>query len=362
MKDEELILPERPKSIGLLTNQDILFGTPIPAIDKLNIVSEDEFEDIVREWIAGYCESKYIKVWRTGGAKDKGRDVVAILNESGEWDNFQCKHYNNPLMPSDIWLELGKLCHYTFNKDYTLPRKYYFVAPKGVGPTVGDYLTKPNELKKQLYSEWDKHCKGGITAKVEIPLSVELKAHIDSLDFSIFTFLDPQELIEQHKQTNYYAARFGGGLNRRIKPTITPVDEAEISIRYVEQLFEAYSDHLKTVLSKISELNSHSELFNHFNRQRECFYWAEALNEFSRDRLPDGNSCFYDLKEEIFHGVVDTSNLKHSSGYENILKTTAVAVALNIQSNALLSVSNIQDKIGICHHLANENKIKWVKK
>lgn len=362
MKDEELILTERPKSIGLLTNQDILFGTPIPAIDKLKIVSEDEFEDIVREWVAGYCEKNYVKVWRTGGAKDKGRDVVAIVNDSGTWDNFQCKHYNNALMPSDIWLELGKLCYYTFKKDYILPRKYYFVSPKGVGPTVGDYLAKPDELRIQLFNEWDKHCKDGITAKNQIHLSNELRKHIESIDFSIFTFLDPQELIEQHKQTNYYAARFGGGLKKRMRPIITTVQESEISIRYVEQLFEAYSDHLKIGLSKFNELNSHTELFSHFNRQRECFYWAEALNEFSRDSLPVGNTCFSDLKEEIFHGVVDTSNQRHSSGYENILKTTAAAVALAIQSNALLSVSNTQDKIGICHHLANEDKITWVKK
>lgn len=361
MADEELILPERPKSIGLLTNQDILFGTPIPAIDRLKIVSEDEFEDIVREWIAGYCEKKYIKVWRIGGAKDKGRDVVAIIDESGKWDNYQCKRYSNALMPGDIWLELGKLCYYTFKKDYSLPNKYYFVAPKGVGPTVGDYLTKPKELKKQLYAEWDKHCKGDITTKVDIPLSSELKAHIEMIDFSIFTFLDPQELIEQHKQTSYYAARFGGGLKRRMKPTINPIDEAEISIRYVEQLFEAYSDHLKTEVQTIGELNSHTELFDHFNRQRECFYWAEALNEFSRDSLPTENNCFADMKEEIYHGVVDISNQEHSSGYENVNKTTATAVALNIQSNALLSVSKTQDKIGICHHLVNENKLTWVK-
>jgi hypothetical protein len=362
VKEADLIPPEKPKLIGLLTNQDILFGTPIPAIDKLKIVSEDEFEDIIREWIAGYCERKYIKVWRMGGAKDKGRDVVAILDESNAWDNFQCKHYNNPLMPSDIWLELGKLCYYTFNKDYTLPRKYYFVAPKGVGPTVVDYLTKPDELKKQLYLEWDKHCKEGITAKVKIPLSSDLKEHIESIDFSIFTFLDPQELIEQHKQTSYFAARFGGGLQKRTKPNIAPIEESEISIRYVEQLFEAYSDHLKAGLSKISELSSYSELFSHFNRQRECFYWAEALNEFSRDSLPTGNTCFKDLKAEIYHGVIDTSNQKHSSGYENIVKTTAAAVVLSIQSNALMSVSNLQDKVGICHHLSNENKITWVKK
>jgi len=361
LADEELIQPERPKSIGLLTNNDILFGSPIPAIDKLKIVSAGEFEDIIREWIAGYFSNKYIKVWRAGGAKDKGRDVIAIEDDAGVWDNFQSKHYDHPLMPSDIWKELGKLCYYTFIKSYTVPRKYYFVAPQGVGPTLGDLLLNPSELKIKLLSEWDKVCKDGITDKVEIILSDELKAHIESIDFSLFTFLDPQELIEQHKQTNYYAARFGGGLKRRETPVVKAMNEDEMLLRYVEQLFEAYSDHLGADVKKMTELNPHTELFEHFNRQRECFYWAEALNEFSRDRLPTGNTCFEELIDEIYHGVVDTTNQTHSSGYENVKKTTAVAVALNIQSNALLSVSKTQDKIGICHHLSNENKLTWVK-
>jgi hypothetical protein len=256
---------------------------------------------------------------------------------------------------------LGKLCYYTFDGSYKLPRKYFFVAPQGVGPKLSDYLQKPSELKTELIKEWDSKCKIGISDKVEVEISAELLAHINSIDFSIFKFLDPQEFLEQLKQTNYYAARFGGGLKKRIKPVVDVMSETEMLLRYVEQLFEAYSDHLKTNVQTISELNTHTELFDHFNRQRECFYWAEALNEFSRDSLPTGNTCFADLKEEIFHGVVDISNQEHSSGYENVKKTTATAVALNIQSNALLSVSKTQDKIGICHHLANENKLKWVK-
>ena len=362
MTDPELLQPEEPKSIGVLTNSDILFGSPIPAIDRLKVVSEEQFEDIIREWIAGYCAKKYTKVWRAGGAKDKGRDVVAIVDASGAWDNFQSKHYDHPLMPSDIWIELGKLCYYTFVQAYSLPRKYYFVAPQGVGPSLGDQFLKPSELKTNLLSEWDKSCKAGITKKSEIPLSDELKAHINSIDFSLFTFLDPQELIEQHKQTPYYAARFGGGLNRRSKPVIQAIASTEMSLMYVEQLFEAYSDHLNTKVQTVVELNTNQELFNHFNRQRECFYWAEALNQFSRDSLPFGNTCFEDLKEEIFHGVVDTSTGFHQSGYENVKSTTAVAAKLSIQSNALISVANTQDKIGICHHLANESKLKWVKK
>lgn len=234
MTEDDLIQPERPNSFGLLTNSDVLLGPPIPAIDRLKIFSSEDFENLVREWIAGYCEKKYAKVWRAGGAKDRGRDVVAFVNNFGVWDNYQCKHYDHPLMSSDIWLELGKLCYYTFIKSYSLPRKYYFVAPQGVGPTVGDLLLNSQELKDNLLIAWEKVCKSGITKISEIPLSDELKKHIESINFSIFTFLDPQELIEQHKKTNYYTSRFGGGLQRRNNPEIKSFKQEEYSLRFVE--------------------------------------------------------------------------------------------------------------------------------
>lgn len=360
---EEIIEPEAPKSIGLLSNNEILIGSPTPAIDKLKIMSDGEFEDMVREWIAGYCKKTYKKVRRAGGARDKGRDVIAFIDdESKDWHNFQCKHYKNALTPGDIWLELGKLCYYTSNGDYVLPKKYYFVAPQGVGPTLGDYLDIGTKLKEELLKVWDKECKTLITSKKEIPLTEELKKHIEGIDFGIFTYLDPQELIEQHKKTSYFAARFGGGLQNRPRPDKPPEELLDAEVRYVEQLFEAYSDKEKKTIKAISELDGHSDLKDHFNRQRECFYWAEALDQFGRDKLPHGNNCFTDLKDEIYHGVVDTANGTHSDGYERLTKTTTQAVNLNLKANALVSVTQTQDKIGICHHLANENKLKWVKK
>lgn len=348
--------------MGLLSNTDVVLGIPIPPIDRLKIVSAEDFEDIIREWIAGYCKTKYSKVRKPAGAGDKGRDVIAFIGDNGEWDNYQCKHYDHPLFPSDIWLELGKLCYYTCQKHYKLPTKYYFVSPQGVGNTLGDLLDDPSRLKKGLFDEWDNKCKGKITSTETVELTKELKTYIDSLDFSIFNALDPQELIEQHKQTRFYAARFGGGLQRRLKPTIPTFNNKEYSLRFIEQLFDAYSDHAKVDIAKFEDLKRHTECFDHFNRNRNCFYWAEALNQFSRDHLPPANTCFEDLKEEVFQGVIDTCNSAHKSGYENVLKTISEATKLNLIGNALLEKAQVQDKIGICHHLANENKLNWVKK
>lgn len=36
--EEILIEPEEPKSIGLLSNNDVMLGATIPAIDRLKIV------------------------------------------------------------------------------------------------------------------------------------------------------------------------------------------------------------------------------------------------------------------------------------------------------------------------------------
>lgn len=361
-EEEELIEPQEPQSIGLLSNSDVVLGIPIPPIDRLKIVSAENFEDIVREWIAGYCKTKYTKVRKPAGAGDKGRDVIAFIGDNGDWDNYQCKHYDHPLHPGDIWLELGKLCYYTFHNHYQLPKKYYFVSPQGVGNTLGDLLDEPEKLKKELIDKWDDKCKVKITNTENIELTTELNEYIESIDFGIFTSLDPQELIEQLKTTRYFASRFGGGLQQRKKPSINSFENKEYSLRFIEQLFEAYSDHIKTPISNLEDLKPYTDYFEHFNRNRNCFYWAEALNQFSRDHLPPKNTCFEDLKEEVYIGVVDTCNNAHKSGYENVLKTTNEATKLTLSGNALLEKAQIQDKIGICHHLANENKLKWIKK
>ncbi|WP_108802764.1 ABC-three component system protein [Aquimarina sp. Aq107] len=359
MTNTDLEEVEAPKSFGTLTNSEMLTGIPIPPIDRLKIISSEEFEDLIREWIAGYCKKKYKSVLKTGGANDKGRDVVGFINEEKTvYDNFQCKHYDHPLMPSDIWSELIKLCCYSKNGDYSLPRKYYFVAPQGVGGTLAGYLGSPTMFKTKLYENWDSHKNIGV---INSELTEELKAYIETINFDIFTFLDPQELIEQHKTTNYYTARFGGGLlNRRNEPDFSTYTDSEYSLRFIEQLFLAYSDCLKKEIKSIEELKNSSTHFQHFGRQRSSFYWAESLNQFSRDSLPEGDRSFEDLKEEIFQGVVDICLSDYDDAYKRIVKTTLEASKMTIHSNALVSVTRVMDKIGLCHHLINEEKLSWV--
>lgn len=361
--DIDLVDFPPPQNVGRLTNNDVLLGLPIPAIDRLKIFSPDQFEDFIREWVVGYLMKKgtYTSCKKSSGSGDMGRDVIGVVDAT-TWDNFQCKHYDAPLTPSEINVELGKLVYYTFKGHFTLPRNYYFVAPKGAGPKLNNLLGQPDELKKQLIENWTKHCQTSITTtKEEIALDDDLLAHLNTIDFRIFSCYDPQTIIDEHFTTPYYAARFGGGLRKKREIiTATPPAIHADELIYTEQLFKAYSDHTKSPITEFSHLASNAELESHFKRQRLGFYSADSLNQFSRDTLPPGEDHFQDLKNEFHDGLIDIVEDTHKDGYQKIKATTGAAKALIVDSSPLSKALRVADREGICHHLVNESRFKWV--
>ncbi|MFS0687813.1 ABC-three component system protein [Sporosarcina sp. 179-K 8C2 HS] len=362
----EMLDISAPEVTHQLTNQQLILGTLIAPIDKIKTFSDKQFEDIIREWADGYLKTKYNKVYRCGGAGDMGRDVIGYKNYREEkenliWDNYQCKHYKNALNPSDIWLEIGKLCYYTYIKAYNVPQNYYFVCANSVSIALHDLLNDPEELKRQFIENWENSVKKKITNTKHIELDKDLLLHIDTnIDFGIFTYLDPHELIEQHRQTPYFSYRFGGGLHKpRPKPLAPPEEVHERELTYVNKLFRAYEDYTKSSITKEEELGS---LIGHFQRQRTHFYQADSLMKFERDTIPPNVNAFKELKDELFYGIVDTvEDRSFSSGYERVKSVTEKARLMNLtNNNPLNSVLTKNDQHGMCHHLANENKIDWV--
>lgn len=163
-----------------------LYGTDIniAPIDKVHIMDEDSFEHFTLEWLYGCKKDKYSSIMRIGGAGDKGRDVIAYRKDGGV-DYFQCKHYNSALAPSNYYLELGKLCYYTYTKDIPLPKSYYIVASNDIGPTLQDLLDNSAQLLSSLLDNWDTYCRFKITKSKEINLDADLLGYIRSFDFSM---------------------------------------------------------------------------------------------------------------------------------------------------------------------------------
>ncbi len=144
-------------------------------------------------------------------------------------------------------------------------------------------------------------------------------------------------------------------------PKIPPSTVAVHETRYVKQICEAFADHLKCSINYPSDFKHHNYLTKQFDHARVCFYSAESLKEFSRDNLPD-ESYFANLMEQFLEGLAITLFKNHPDGYEKMIEASETVIRLQIGSNVLEGTLRPNDRVGICHHLANEDKIHWVMK
>lgn len=337
-------------------------GPAIPPQQRVLIYSADDWEGFVQEW-AHYCLKKmYKQVQRFAGAGDMGIDIAGFSDEkrlTGVWDNYQCKHYDKPLMPSDVWAEFGKIIWYSYTKHYVPPRHYYFVAPWGSGPKLTHLLANATRLREELIANWDNGVKGKITTTQLVQLDDTLRAYVDAFDFSIFSTKTSLELIEDHRSTPAHAQRFGGGLGKRPVAEKPPATVAPAESRYVTQLLGAYGEHTGTSIADPTAL-SQPKLREHFRRQREAFYEAESLRVFARDNVPPGT--FESFQDDVFTGVIDTHDENHADGYQKVCAVTKAAREVQITANALITCTNPKDRDGICHQLVNEERLRWITK
>src|SRR5262249_31851873 len=151
----------------------------------------------------------------------------------------------------------------------------------------------------------------------------------------------------------------GGGLPSRPQPASPPAAVASIESRDVDQLFKAYAEHTSTAIDTMTALKSFPRLDQHLTRQRIAFYHAESLRVFARDSVPP--RTFESLQDDIYHGVVDICDGEHPDGYQRVCEVTKAARDLQITANALIHRSNPLDRDGICHQLANEDRLRWTK-
>ncbi|MFM9965545.1 MAG: ABC-three component system protein [Planctomycetaceae bacterium] len=317
------------------------------------------WEQFIAEWAEGF-DPPYQQIVPLGGAGDKGRDIVAYIGEptdpASAWDSYQCKHYRSPLTPTDIYLELGKLCYYTQRGDYSIPRRYRFVSPLGVGTKLHDMLKKPAVLRADLLANWDKYCRHGIQT-AEVPLDDALRKYIDDFDFTIVWFLTHTEILEQHERTKYWYRRFKVEPPSRPEVTDPPVDVKPAELGYIQCLLEAYSDKKKTRIASVEELSETPKLEKHFKNSRYCFYLADALARFSRDHF--GIHAFDGIKRHVYDGVIDVTFANHANGFECVIEVTKTAATLQLPASDIAPHVSPADKKGLCHHLANDGAMKW---
>jgi hypothetical protein len=339
-------------------------GSYVEPLDLLSLFDDTKFERFVLQWADEYLTTQYNSVEGRGGAGDKGRDVVAWLEPKGtsnrQYDNYQCKHYDSPLMPSQIWSELAKLCHYSFTGEIAIPKRYVFVTSKGIGSKLMDLIGSPVEMRKELIKNWKEENLAKAGKGIPKRLEGDFKKYVETFDFSIVEALLPEQLIKQHAQTTYHALVFGITVQERkaLNPPDS-IDEGKERI-YIKLALEAYADSLGKSECSLTDLDVYPHLKQHLKRARVCFYSAESLKEFSRDSFPD-DTPFEELLNQFDDGVNSTYSQGYANGYVRMLKVCEVAAQIQIDSGYLKNELKQADRTGMCHHLANEGRIpSWL--
>ena len=344
-----------------VTANQINFGNRIIPTKRVELFSFDEWEEFIEEWL-DLKRDEYFFIERFGGAGDKGRDVVAQIDlktKNYAWDCYQCKHYDQPLMPTQVYVEFGKILYYTYINDYTIPRNYYFVSPKSCGTSLSSLLSSPSNLKDEVIKNWDKYCKDKITKTEEVKLSGSFLEYCQNFDFGIFKKILPKIVIEEHSKHPNHLIRFGGGLPEREKLNKESIPQTPLGNenRYVKQLLLAYGSDSNTEYNSLIDISK--DIYkNHFKRSRLNFHYAEQLRNFSRDNLPVGT--FEDFQGEIYEGVIGTAEEEDLNGFKKIKEIEKIANNLSITSNPLKDVSVINDRSGVCHQLINDEKLTIV--
>lgn len=339
-----------------LSPEAALLGPRITPLEHMQLMSAATWENVTCDWV--YSLGRHARIEKYAGSGDQGLDVVAFesANQDDPWDSYQCKHYDHPIEPGEIWVELGKLVFYTFIGEYSVPRRYHLVAPQGVGTALSKLLHKPNLVRSDLLAQWEKKCRKKITTTRDIALDEALKKHIDGFDFGIVTAVSPHTIISDLRNTPGFTTYFGGGLPERLPVPTPPSDPAPNETNYVRALLDAYEERLGITLTTPKDVQ-HPDLGDHFTRSRREFYSAESLREFSRDNVQPGT--FESLLEEVHCGVVDVEQAQHRDAYERVLAVVKQAKVLQFTANALMVRTYTTDKGGMCHQLANEQKLRW---
>lgn len=331
----------RPAATSLLT-----------ARQQIHFYSDVEWEEFIREWVTTLPEG-YALIKRIGGAGDMGADVAAFKTNqgfSGAWDCFQCKHYGRAIKWSDLLPELVKVYVHVSQGDFVMPDTYRILAPQGVTGPLDRILSSPALMKAKFLEDAPSKMAG---LPMEIREAVLQAASTD--DFARFDSTPLDDIIDAHRSTPYHSLRFGVPLPTRQPREPLPDEVGASETRYVEQLADVYEERWPGIERSAIATDDRSRA--HFVRQRFRFFEAESLRAYAREGVPPGT--FERFQDAIHSGVVDMAEQDHDTGWGRMNSVLSLAGQLNLQAYALVAVAEQEDLKGVCHQLANEDRLRW---
>jgi len=327
-----------------------------PLVKALRTYNADEWEIFISEWQKGL--GQYAEVKRLGGGGDMGRDVIGLCTAAaceGTWDNFQCKHYDQPLTTPQAAVEIGKIIYYSYLRKFVAPRRSFFVAPRGPNTELRDLLLNPQKLRENIIEHWDQRIAKKINVGSDHALNGDLRDYVEVFDFGIFGYKTSEEILDDHRKTGFWAERFFGLLPEP-KLAVTPVEIAPLEENYVRCLLDVFEEEASVALADAAALAQLPERAGELKRHREKFYLAEAFAHHFRDQTQPGTVEAF--AEEIYDAI--EPGLAGANGTGRFRLTGALQVAAQTSPASILAPrARVAVKQGVCHQLANGERVKW---
>ncbi|MET9229157.1 ABC-three component system protein [Lentzea sp. NPDC003310] len=335
-----------------------LDGPPVSPVARIRMYSPDEWEDFIREWATALDET-YVQIKKLGGAGDKGADIAAFKTDQqfeGPWDCFQAKHYEKPLSFSVAAAEILKLFTSVVEGAYTLPDSYHFLAPRALSTPFNMMVSNPTTLRKNFLDrlvKGDKLVEGLHEATLDA-----VRTLAAATDFSMFKSVELLDALTTHRRTRWHAARFGTSLPARGDSETPPDDYTPDETRYLQQLLAVYAERWPDKITTLESVADVPRLRKHLQQQRVNFFRAESLKAYSAGAVPPGT--FERLQDDIHSGVIDIAEADHPDGYARLGQVLAHVGSLDLNRHKLINYTDIDDRKGICHQLANDDRLTWV--
>lgn len=323
------------------------------------LMDDDELELFCRAWTDK--KSGYVEVKRFAGAGDMGRDVVGFLTDKrhdGLWDNYQCKQYRKAVSRSQGLLAIGKVLYWASRGNFTAPRRFYFVAPKGLARKLELLIDKPSEMKQALIDEWDAVCASSITKKVVVPLDAKVKATIESFDFKNVRIVTIDDMMDDSAVKPLLIEKFGADPGMYPAAAV-PLDVQDTEMRYIDELVEAYSERAKAPFADHAAVLADACHGPDLRTQRERFFEADAFQKFYRDNT--SASVISSFRKDVRFGVVERWNAPTTdtlARIESVMDRAGVVTC----AGPLAKYAHVPVKQGMCHHFVNDGELSWKKK
>jgi hypothetical protein len=213
-------------------------------------------------------------------------------------------------------------------------------------------LLNPSRFRGEVIDNWDVRVAGDVVDNEFHKLTGDLAAYVEQYDFSSFGYYTIEEMLEAHRQTAFWAERFGGMLPKP-NPGITPDDMMQHETVYVGKLLEVYAETEGAAIIDVSDLDGHPEWKDDLQKQRVRFFDAEAFIATYRDQTGPGTT--EDFADQIADAI-EPSLMSKGTGLDRLTKALTIA-SITTPANVLSPQAKPRVKQGVCHQLANDKRV-----